>query len=756
MPYLGVAPNPRENREVDDISSSFNGSNTAFTLQSGGSNVSPGKDTAIIVSLGGVVQNPGTDYTIAASTITFTTAPASGLSFFGVVLAQSIDIETVADNTVTTAKIVDGAVTNAKVNASAAIAGTKISPDFGSQNIVTTGTFSSGDLTIADNNPTLNFTEGDANPDYRIICNGGKLTFQDVTNSFAERLVINTDGHIDIAGNTDFGAGIDVTGAITATGDITINEKIKHNGDTHTSFGFPANDVINFLTGGSERMRIDSSGNAGIGTTSPSSKLHVSSSESVALFDGNPDTSNVYVDINAAANRRGVIRFQSAGTNKWSIGRGDSDEFSENNFHISTGSSGGNAAKLVVTSAGNVGIGTTSPDQTLHVHKGSAGSISSTSNSVLTLENSTDAILQFLTPSSNVNQIRFGDPSDNGAGFLEYNHNENRLTFGTAGPERMRIDSSGKVGIGTTTIGEKLTIGDGDLKFFHSTAGAAHRTTFIEFGNSSNRITSESNFGSTGSSGYSAGYKFTTKNFNGSAFENLTPFVIQANGLVGIGTTSPVNKLEVDNGSSVCFARISTTNTGSGVAGLIIANSSKSAYNDGIKIKHGAGVALVTGLDDSSICRFTPNNSAAGNFHVFGALSKGSGSFLIDHPLESKKDTHNLVHSFIEGPQADLIYRGKIALSDGSATVNIDTVSGMTSGTFATLNTNVQCFTNNETGWSAVKGSVSGNILTITAEDNSCSDTISWLVIGERQDQHMKETTWTDNDGKVIVEPLKA
>jgi len=148
MPYLGVAPNPRENREVDDISSGFNGGTTQFTLQSGGSNVSPGKDTAIIVSLGGVVQNPGTDYTIAASTITFTTAPDSGLSFFGVVLAQSIDINTPADGTVTTAKIVDDAVTapklasnavvNASVDASAAIAGTKISPDFGSQAIATT------------------------------------------------------------------------------------------------------------------------------------------------------------------------------------------------------------------------------------------------------------------------------------------------------------------------------------------------------------------------------------------------------------------------------------------------------------------------------------------------------------------------------------------------------------------------------------------------------------------------------------------
>jgi len=143
---------------------------------------------------------------------------------------------------------------------------------------------------------------------------------------------------------------------------------------------------------------------------------------------------------------------------------------------------------------------------------------------------------------------------------------------------------------------------------------------------------------------------------------------------------------------------------------------------------------------------------------IGGALSKGSGSFKIDHPLEAKKDTHHLVHSFIEGPQADLIYRGKVALSSGSATVNIDTVAGMTEGTFVALNTDVQCFTSNETGWTATKGSVSGNILTITAQDNSCTETISWLVIGERHDPHMKDelTEWTDIDGKVIVEPAKS
>ena len=140
---------------------------------------------------------------------------------------------------------------------------------------------------------------------------------------------------------------------------------------------------------------------------------------------------------------------------------------------------------------------------------------------------------------------------------------------------------------------------------------------------------------------------------------------------------------------------------------------------------------------------------------IAGSLSKGSGSFKIEHPHSSKKDTHNLVHSFLEGPQADLIYRGKVDLVGGSATVNVDTVSGMTDGTFVLLNTNVQCFTSNETGWTAVKGSVSGNTLTITAEDNSCTDTISWMVVGERHDQHMKDTNWTDDDGKVIVEPLK-
>ncbi len=81
MAYIGPEPKLGRNREVDDISSGFNGNATAFTLQVSGSNVSPGTANDIYVSLGGVIQNPNNDFTIAGSTITFTTAPASGLSF---------------------------------------------------------------------------------------------------------------------------------------------------------------------------------------------------------------------------------------------------------------------------------------------------------------------------------------------------------------------------------------------------------------------------------------------------------------------------------------------------------------------------------------------------------------------------------------------------------------------------------------------------------------------------------------------------
>jgi len=186
------------------------------------------------------------------------------------------------------------------------------------------------------------------------------------------------------------------------------------------------------------------------------------------------------------------------------------------------------------------------------------------------------------------------------------------------------------------------------------------------------------------------------------------------------------------------------------VPGITFLNDTNTGFNNA----SADNIGFVVGGSQKAFLSASQFN-VTGNGVFSGSISKGSGSFKIDHPLPSKTDTHHLVHSFVEAPQADNIYRGSVDLVGGSATVNIDTAAGMTDGTFVLLNTNVQCFTSNESGWTAIKGSVSGNTLTITAQDSDCTDTISWMVVGERHDQHMKDTEWTDSDGKVIVEPKK-
>jgi hypothetical protein len=163
----------------------------------------------------------------------------------------------------------------------------------------------------------------------------------------------------------------------------------------------------------------------------------------------------------------------------------------------------------------------------------------------------------------------------------------------------------------------------------------------------------------------------------------------------------------------------------------------------------GAATNLAVWIDEGNV-------QIDENLVVTGSVSKGSGSFRIRHPLPAKSATHELVHSFIEGPQCDLIYRGSATLVAGEATVNLDSNSGMTEGTWVLLCRDEQCFTSNETGWSSVRGSVSGNILTIECQEVTSTDTISWMVVAERHDEHIKNTDWTDTDGRPIVEPEKA
>jgi hypothetical protein len=79
-------------RTLDDFSASFNSSTQTFALTSLGTPISPPNPQSVVVNLGGVVQDPTDDYTISGSNIIFSTAPASGLSFSGVVLGVAVPV----------------------------------------------------------------------------------------------------------------------------------------------------------------------------------------------------------------------------------------------------------------------------------------------------------------------------------------------------------------------------------------------------------------------------------------------------------------------------------------------------------------------------------------------------------------------------------------------------------------------------------------------------------------------------------------
>ena len=88
MSYIGRQNLGGAYRQLDDISSGFDGSDTTHTMQVNSQNVTVGDVNQIILSLGGVIQKPGTDFTVSGSVLTFTTAPAANTSFFAILLGS--------------------------------------------------------------------------------------------------------------------------------------------------------------------------------------------------------------------------------------------------------------------------------------------------------------------------------------------------------------------------------------------------------------------------------------------------------------------------------------------------------------------------------------------------------------------------------------------------------------------------------------------------------------------------------------------
>jgi hypothetical protein len=162
--YIGKTPTVG-NFQVCDAISVVNGQ-AAYTLQVGGVNVAPESANHMLVSLNGILQKPGSSFTISGSTMTFASNLATGdVIDFVQILGNVLDIGQPSDATVSTAKIVDGAVTAAKL---ASGAGGKVLQVV---SVAKTDTFSTTSTSFVDvTGLTLNITPSATSSKILVLC----------------------------------------------------------------------------------------------------------------------------------------------------------------------------------------------------------------------------------------------------------------------------------------------------------------------------------------------------------------------------------------------------------------------------------------------------------------------------------------------------------------------------------------------------------------------------------------------------------
>ena len=193
-------------------------------------------------------------------------------------------------------------------------------------------------------------------------------------------------------GGASFGSNVDVTGTVTADG-LTVSSGSNQIGlDTgnigvygtlnvgHFANGAfigtasgtnAASNLLRLGTGGSEKMRIDSAGNVGIGTSSPASNLQISGSNNATEFR-----------VSSSDNASGTVALGDGGTGNNNVGiwRGAASAYTNGNwlnfgawgdsgFTWSSANAvfGSKTERMRLDSSGRLGIGTSSPDTTLHL-----------------------------------------------------------------------------------------------------------------------------------------------------------------------------------------------------------------------------------------------------------------------------------------------------------------------------------------------------------------------------------------------------
>ena len=156
----------------------------------------------------------------------------------------------------------------------------------------------------------------------------------------ANNLFVNNAFNGDITGNVTG----NISGATgTFSGNVDIADKIIHTGDTDTAMRFPTDNTFAVDTAGSERLRITSSGNIGIGTDNPSTGLHLMGADAYFTMQGSASDSNA-----------GILFKDSAGTQNSVILYDFDDDYLK--FSVSN-----DTEALRIDSVGNIGINATSP-----------------------------------------------------------------------------------------------------------------------------------------------------------------------------------------------------------------------------------------------------------------------------------------------------------------------------------------------------------------------------------------------------------